>query len=76
MKFTGESYVELHEPKDLDDLKAYTSLSLSLQRPISGGDARRRRRRRQSSQDDMFVLYLGSQDVRKSKYMGIVLLLC
>lgn len=64
MKFTGEGYVEMREPKNLDDLKAYTSLSLSLQRPEGGGDGRRRRRQTSS---DMFVLYLGSRSVSLSQ---------
>lgn len=63
MKFEGEGYVELHPPKDLEDLKAYTSLSMKLQRPEGRGDGRRRRRQSRES-GDMFVLYLGSRDVR------------
>lgn len=62
MKFEGTGHVELHPPKDLDDLKAYTSMSLSLQRPEGRGDGSRRRRQSQSG--NMFVLYLGSRDVR------------
>ncbi|XP_026231324.1 laminin subunit alpha-3 isoform X2 [Anabas testudineus] len=69
MKFTGEGYVEMREPKNLDDLKAYTSLSLSLQRPEGGGDGRRRRRQTSS---DMFVLYLGSRS-SSGNYIGMVL---
>lgn len=65
MKFKGSGYVEMRAPENLDDLKAYTSLSLSLQRPEGGGDGRRRRRRQ--TRGDMFVLYLGSRDVSESK---------
>lgn len=62
MKFSGTGHVELRAPKNLEDLKAYTSMSLSLQRPDGRGDGRRRRRQNQQSAD-MFVLYLGSRDV-------------
>uniref|UniRef100_A0A3Q3M3K7 Laminin subunit alpha 3 n=1 Tax=Mastacembelus armatus TaxID=205130 RepID=A0A3Q3M3K7_9TELE len=71
MKFTGEGHVELRPPKDLEDLKAYTALSLSLQRPQGGGDSRRRRRQARDS-GNMFVMYLGSRDSSKN-YIGMVL---
>uniref|UniRef100_A0A8C4YYG1 Laminin subunit alpha 3 n=1 Tax=Gadus morhua TaxID=8049 RepID=A0A8C4YYG1_GADMO len=63
MKFMGDGYVELHTPTDLDDLKAYTELSLSLQRPLSGrGDGKRRRRQVSDDPSDMFVMYLGNRN--------------
>lgn len=62
MKFSGTGHVELRPPKDLEDLKAYTSMSLSLQRPEGRGDGSRRRRQSRE-RGDMFVLYLGSRDV-------------
>ncbi|KAM4557143.1 laminin subunit alpha-3-like [Fundulus diaphanus] len=71
MSFTGESHVELRPPKDLDDLKAYTTMSLSLQRPKNRGDGRRRRRQ-VADKGDMFVLYLGHRDSSKN-YIGMVL---
>ncbi|XP_018532086.1 laminin subunit alpha-3 isoform X1 [Lates calcarifer] len=71
MKFTGSGHVELRPPKNLDDLKAYTSLSLSLQRPKGRGDGRRRRRQ-VADTGDMFVLYLGNRDSSKN-YIGMVL---
>uniref|UniRef100_A0A3B4Y231 Laminin subunit alpha 3 n=1 Tax=Seriola lalandi dorsalis TaxID=1841481 RepID=A0A3B4Y231_SERLL len=71
MKFTGDGHVELRPPKDLEDLKAYTSLSLSLQRPESRGDGRRRRRQA-TDNNDMFVLYLGNRDSSKN-YIGMFL---
>ncbi|TMS09916.1 Tetratricopeptide repeat protein 39C [Larimichthys crocea] len=73
MKFTGDGHVELRPPKNLDDLKAYTDLSLSLQRPLTSGDRGdgRRRRRQTSSKNDMFVLYLGGRDSKN--YIGMVL---
>lgn len=68
MKFTGDGHVELRPPRDLEDLKAYTSLSLSLQRPVIRGDGRRRRRQTTDT-GDMFVLYLGNRDVSDSECM-------
>lgn len=65
MMFKGNSHVELRAPKNLEDLKAYTGLSLSLQRPQGRGDGRRRRR--QANNGDMFVLYLGNRDVSDSQ---------
>ncbi|KAM8850161.1 laminin subunit alpha-3-like isoform 2-T2 [Spinachia spinachia] len=71
MMFKGESHVELRAPKNLEDLKAYTSLTLSLQRPQGRGDGRRRRRQA-SNNGNMFVLYLGNRDSSKN-YIGMVL---
>ncbi|KAM6918219.1 laminin subunit alpha-3-like [Xenentodon cancila] len=71
MNFEGGAYVELRPPRNLDDLKAYTSLSLSLQRPEGRGDGSRRRR--QVREDtNMFVLYLGNRDSSKN-YIGMAL---
>lgn len=54
--------MELRAPKDLEDLRAYTSLSLQLQRPEGRGDGKRRRRQTREKQD-FFVMYLGNRDV-------------
>ncbi|XP_060941018.1 laminin subunit alpha-3-like isoform X2 [Limanda limanda] len=70
MNFDGNGHVELRPPSNLEDLKAYTSLSLSLQRPKGRGDGRRRRR--QTAEENMFVLYLGNRDSSKN-YIGMVL---
>ncbi|KAJ8267959.1 hypothetical protein COCON_G00131310 [Conger conger] len=71
MKFAGDGHVELRAPKDLDDLKAYTTLSLSLQRPETESRGDGSRSRRQTS-DNLFVLYLGKRDA-SSDYIGMVL---
>ncbi|XP_060900726.1 laminin subunit alpha-3-like isoform X1 [Labrus mixtus] len=71
MKFTGTGHVELRSPKNVDDLKAYTALSLSLQTPEGRGDGSRRRRQT-SDKGNMFVMYLGSRDSSKG-YIGLVL---
>ncbi|CAL8279923.1 unnamed protein product [Lota lota] len=66
MNFLGDGYVELRPPSNLEDLKAYTQLSLSLQRPLSGrGDGERRRRQVPKEADAMFVMYLGNRDSSK-----------
>ncbi|KAF0046927.1 hypothetical protein F2P81_000560 [Scophthalmus maximus] len=71
MKFTGDGYVQMRPPKNLEDLKAFTSLSLSLQRPEGRGDGTRRRRQI-TQKDNMFVLYLGNRDSSQN-YIGMVL---
>ncbi|XP_051732199.1 laminin subunit alpha-3 [Ctenopharyngodon idella] len=74
MKFTGNGYVEMRPPLDLDDLRAYTSLNLSLQRPEKPpirGDGTRRRREIQKDKD-MFVLYLGNK-VASGDFIGMAL---
>ncbi|KAK5860005.1 hypothetical protein PBY51_021515 [Eleginops maclovinus] len=71
MMFKGNGHVELRTPKDLEDLKAYTALSLKLQRPLGRGDGARRRRQ-STNTGDMFVMYLGNKDSSKN-YIGMVL---
>jgi len=65
MKFAGNGHVELRPPHDLEDLKAYTEMSLSLQRPevVSRGDGARGRRQAAKETNNMFVMYLGNRDV-------------
>ena len=73
MKFTGEGHVEMRPPRDVEDLKAYTALSLSLQRPeLSGRGDNRRRRQAPEDEGDMFVLYLGNKNV--SGYRSLLFL--
>lgn len=64
MNFAGDGHIEMRTPKDLDELKAYTTLSLALHRPKGRGDGRRRRRQAEDK-GSMFVLYLGHRDVSK-----------
>ncbi|XP_034090494.1 laminin subunit alpha-3-like isoform X3 [Gymnodraco acuticeps] len=71
MMFKGNGHVELRAPNNLDDLKAYTALSLKLQRPSGRGDGARRRRQ-SIDNGDMFVMYLGNKDSSKN-YIGMVL---
>ncbi|XP_067309522.1 laminin subunit alpha-3 [Pseudorasbora parva] len=75
MKFTGNGYVEMRSPQDLDDLRAYTSLTLSLQRPEKPpirGDGTRRRRQTKKDEENLFVLYLGKKDA-SGDFIGMAL---
>ncbi|TSR16027.1 Laminin subunit alpha-3 [Bagarius yarrelli] len=74
MKFTGTEHVELRLPETLDDMRAFTSMSLLLQRNEgeSRGDGGRRRRQGPGENGDLFVLYLGNKDVTKD-YLGMAL---
>lgn len=56
MRFNGSSGVEVRPPSNLEDLKAYTSLSFFLQRPQKRSDMPQRA-------SNKFVLYLGNKDV-------------
>lgn len=56
MRFNGSSGVEVRPPSNLEDLKAYTSLTFFLQRPQKRLDAPQRA-------SNKFVLYLGNKDV-------------
>nr|XP_696031.6 laminin subunit alpha-3 [Danio rerio] len=71
MKFTGVGHVELRPPADLADMRAFTALSLSLQRPekppARGDDAVV-----QQDEDDLFVMYLGKKNA-SGDYIGMVL---
>ncbi|XP_008405636.1 laminin subunit alpha-3 isoform X2 [Poecilia reticulata] len=64
--FNGKSYIELHPPRNLEDIKAFTAVDLLLS--LHHGDAiaarRRRRRQRHKHRDENshFVLYLGNRD--------------
>ncbi|MFT7812246.1 laminin subunit alpha-3 [Arapaima gigas] len=74
MKFSGDGYVELRAPHNVEDLRAFTSLTLFLQRPNLPGGRGDGRRKRQEPTDNgnMFVLYLGNKDATKD-YMGMFL---
>uniref|UniRef100_A0A8B9SPK0 Laminin subunit alpha-3 n=1 Tax=Anas platyrhynchos TaxID=8839 RepID=A0A8B9SPK0_ANAPL len=63
MRFNGSSGVEVRPPSNLEDLKAYTSLSFFLQRPQKRSDMPQRA-------SDRFVLYLGNKDASKD-YIGM-----
>ncbi|KAG9334345.1 hypothetical protein JZ751_008231 [Albula glossodonta] len=73
MDFSGDGYVELRPPTDLEDLKAYTDLVLSLQRPETPkrGDGKRRRRQKKADSSNMFVFYLGNKNTSKD-YIGMM----
>ncbi|OXB53471.1 hypothetical protein ASZ78_007667, partial [Callipepla squamata] len=65
MRFNGSSGVEVRPPSNLEDLKAYTSLTFFLQRPQKRLDVPQRG-------SNKFVLYLGNKDSSKG-YIGMAL---
>lgn len=63
--FSGESHIELHSPKNLVDLQAFTAIDLMLHRP-----KRSRRAQRQSEEEEnLFVLYLGNKNVHVAIFL-------
>ncbi|KAM5256538.1 laminin subunit alpha-4 [Ctenodactylus gundi] len=62
--FGGNSAVDVHPKTSLDDLKAFTSLSLYMKPPVRQPD--------QAGPADQFVLYLGSKHAKK-EYMGLAI---
>ncbi|KAL0966154.1 hypothetical protein UPYG_G00291590 [Umbra pygmaea] len=73
MKFSGDGHVELRTPTNIEDLKAYTAmtLALALDKKETRGDGARRRRQ-ETDNGNMFVLYLGNKDSTKD-YIGMYL---
>eukprot|EP00062_Callorhinchus_milii_P019363 gi/632973827/ref/XP_007903344.1/ PREDICTED: laminin subunit alpha-5 isoform X1 [Callorhinchus milii] len=67
MKFIGTSGVQLRSPVNPDDLKAYTSLSFSIQR-----EKQARKRRQSINSSNQFILYLGDQKTA-GDYMGVAM---
>ncbi|XP_042117995.1 laminin subunit alpha-4 isoform X1 [Peromyscus maniculatus bairdii] len=66
MMFDGQSAVEVHPKVSVDDLKAFTSISLYMKPPAKQpGQAG-------SWAADQFVLYLGSKNAKK-EYMGLTI---
>lgn len=64
--FRGKGHIELHSPKNLEDMKAFTAvdllLNLHLKNP-SMADRRRKWRHDTRRDDSFFVFYLGLKDV-------------
>ncbi|XP_077464135.1 laminin subunit alpha-3-like isoform X2 [Stigmatopora argus] len=71
MHFNGKRHVELGPPSNLEDVKAFTAveLLLSVEKKMV---ARQRKRQEKQRDDDMFVLYLGSQDI-SGDYIGMAI---
>ncbi|KAL6469402.1 hypothetical protein MHYP_G00229260 [Metynnis hypsauchen] len=65
--FSGNSHIELRPPKNVDDLRAFTALNLTLHRP----KLHQRRRRQSAEEDNLFVLYLGNKNTQKD-YVSMV----
>ncbi|XP_006840046.1 PREDICTED: laminin subunit alpha-4 [Chrysochloris asiatica] len=64
MMFDGQSAVEVHPRTSVDELKAFTSLSLYMKPPVKQPE--------QSGTADQFILYLGSRNAKK-EYMGLAI---
>ncbi|XP_012660001.1 laminin subunit alpha-4 [Otolemur garnettii] len=64
MMFDGQSAVEVHPKTSVDDLKAFTSLSLYMKPPVKSPEL--------AGPADQFVLYLGSKNAKK-EYMGLAI---
>ncbi|XP_012361473.2 laminin subunit alpha-4 [Nomascus leucogenys] len=64
MMFDGQSAVEVHSRTSMDDLKAFTSLSLYMKPPV--------KRPELTETADQFILYLGSKNAKK-EYMGLAI---
>uniref|UniRef100_W5LF91 Laminin, alpha 3 n=1 Tax=Astyanax mexicanus TaxID=7994 RepID=W5LF91_ASTMX len=67
--FSGDSHVELRPPKNLEDLRAFTALNLTIHRPKVDT---RKRRQSTEEEDNLFVLYLGNKNTQKD-YVGLVI---
>lgn len=70
ISFSGKAYVELRPPEEIEDLRAFTALNLTLHRPVPRGDGKRRRRQTDEG-DNLFVLYLGNKHTFED-YIGLV----
>ncbi|XP_065101483.1 laminin subunit alpha-3 isoform X2 [Paramisgurnus dabryanus] len=67
--FSGDAYVELRPPKDIEDLRSFTALNLTMHRPevqsFRGDETL-------EEKGDLFVLYLGNKHTFED-YIGLVL---
>ncbi|XP_072516815.1 laminin subunit alpha-3 isoform X2 [Salminus brasiliensis] len=66
--FSGDSHIELRPPKNLEDLRAFTALNLTLHRPKVD---HRVRRQITAEDDNLFILYLGNKNALKD-YVALV----
>uniref|UniRef100_UPI0037E6FAA4 laminin subunit alpha-3 n=1 Tax=Semicossyphus pulcher TaxID=241346 RepID=UPI0037E6FAA4 len=68
--FSGKTHVELHPPRNVEDLKAFTAVDLLLS--LHPNKPSKRRRRRQDKHRDFFVFYLGSRNA-SGDYIGMTI---
>ncbi|XP_028259612.1 laminin subunit alpha-3 isoform X2 [Parambassis ranga] len=71
--FNGKAHVELHPPRNLEDIKAFTAVDLHLNRhhnDPSDTDHTRRRRQDRHRDTNAFVFYLGNKDAY-GDYIGM-----
>ncbi|XP_054586009.1 laminin subunit alpha-3 isoform X3 [Nothobranchius furzeri] len=73
--FNGKAHVELHPPRNLEDIKAFTVVDLLLNRHANKPavtDERRKRRQNKHRDENLFVLYLGNKDAF-GDYIGMAI---
>ncbi|XP_005479284.1 laminin subunit alpha-3 isoform X2 [Oreochromis niloticus] len=73
--FNGKSHIELHPPRNLEDIKAFTAVDLLLNRhhkTPSKSDVRRKRHQDEHRDDNLFVFYLGSKNA-SGDYIGMAI---
>ncbi|XP_035763469.1 laminin subunit alpha-3 [Neolamprologus brichardi] len=73
--FNGKSHIELHPPRDLEDIKAFTAVDLLLNRhhkTPAKSDVRRKRHQDEHRDANLFVFYLGSKNA-SGDYIGMAI---
>ncbi|XP_041861831.1 laminin subunit alpha-3-like isoform X2 [Melanotaenia boesemani] len=73
--FNGKGHVELHPPKKLEDIKAFTAVDLSLNHhhsKLPKSDQRRKRHQHRCREDNLFVFYLGNKNA-SGDYIGMAI---
>ncbi|XP_045906061.1 laminin subunit alpha-3-like isoform X2 [Micropterus dolomieu] len=73
--FNGKGHVELHPPRNLEDIKAFTAVDLLLNRHQNNPsevDYRRMRRQDKHRDASFFVLYLGNREA-SGDYIGMAI---
>ncbi|XP_036969506.1 laminin subunit alpha-3 isoform X3 [Acanthopagrus latus] len=73
--FNGKGHVELHPPRNLQDIKAFTAVDLLLNRHQNNPHKAERRRRRQRNKHrdaSAFVFYLGNKNA-SGDYIGMAI---
>ncbi|XP_051232166.1 laminin subunit alpha-3 isoform X2 [Dicentrarchus labrax] len=73
--FNGKGHVELHPPRNLEEIKAFTAVDLLLNRHQhnpSKADYRRKRRQEKRRDASFFVFFLGNKDP-SGDYIGMAI---
>ncbi|XP_062280212.1 laminin subunit alpha-3-like [Scomber scombrus] len=73
--FNGKGHIELHPPRNLEDIKAFTAVDLLLnlhQNNPFKADSRRKRRQEKHKNANHFVFYLGNKNA-SGDYIGMAI---